>query len=79
MFEELANKRTDEIQNLSKQIDFNNLTYYFKGESAPKNVIGFKGPLDFYKNIKIGHITLEKAEENKKNLKKNVKNFQKLK
>ena len=68
MFEELANKRTDEIQNLSKQIDFNNLTYYFKGESAPKNVIGFKGPLGFYKYIKDGFITLEKAEENKKNL-----------
>ena len=30
MFEELANKRIDEIKNLSKQIDFNNLTYYFK-------------------------------------------------
>ena len=26
----------EEIRNLSKQIDFNNLIYYFKGESAPK-------------------------------------------
>ena len=56
-------------QNLSKQIDFNNLTYYFKGESAPKNFIDFKGPLDFYKNIKAGYIKLEKVEGKQKKFK----------
>ena len=30
-------------------IRVNNLTYYFKGKSAPKIIIGFKAPLDFYK------------------------------
>ena len=40
----------DEIQDLSKQIDFNNLVYYFKKESDPKNFISFKGPLAFYEN-----------------------------
>ena len=40
----------DEIQDLSKKIDFNNLVYYFKKESDPKNFISFKGPLAFYKN-----------------------------
>ena len=33
-----------EVQNLNKQIDFNNLIYYFKGESGPKNFISFQGP-----------------------------------
>ena len=28
MFGELANRRMEEIQNLSKQIDLNNLMYY---------------------------------------------------
>ena len=37
-FEELANRRMEEIQNLSKQINFNNLIYYFKGKSTPKNL-----------------------------------------
>ena len=46
-FEEVASERIDEIQNLSKQNDFNNLIYYFKGERAPENFIGFKGPLNF--------------------------------
>ena len=56
-----------EIQNLSKDINFNNLTYYFKGNSNPKIIIGFKGQLGFYKNIKEGYTILEKAEENKNN------------
>ena len=58
----------NEIQNLSEQIDFNNLTYYFKGKIAPKGFIGFKGPPDFYKNINEGYITVKKAEQNKNNL-----------
>ena len=64
--EELANEKIHEIQNLSKQIDFNNLIYCFKGESSRK-IYCFKGPLNFYENIKDGYLTLEKAEENLKN------------
>ena len=39
--EELANERIDEIQNLRKETDFNNLIYYFKGKSNPKFFICF--------------------------------------
>ena len=67
IFEEIANERMGEIQNLSKDINCNNLTYYFKGNSNPKIIIGFKGQLGFYKNIKEGYTILEKAEENKNN------------
>ena len=42
IFEETANKRMEEIQHLSKQIDFNNLTYRYKGNNDPKLFIGFK-------------------------------------
>ena len=54
----------EEIPNLSKQTDFNNLAYRYKGNNDPKTFIGFKGRLGFYK-------TLEKAEDQKKNKKKN--------
>ena len=57
IFEELANERMDKIPDLNKQNDFNNLIYYFKRESDPKNFISFKGPLSFYKNIKDGYIS----------------------
>ena len=36
VFEELAIERIDEIQKLSKQIYFNNSTYFFVSESAPE-------------------------------------------
>ena len=41
VFEELANERIGERQDLSKQIDFNNLEYYFKGEGGPKKFYQF--------------------------------------
>ena len=54
------------MQNLSKEINVNNLIYHFKGESGPNSFIGFKSPLRFYKSIKDGYTTLQKAEEDKK-------------
>ena len=59
----------EEIQNLSKRIDFNNLIYRYKGESASKTSADFKDPLVFYKSIKEGHITIEKAEVKQKGFK----------
>ena len=50
------------MQNLSRQINLNNLFCYFKSENGSKNVISFKGPLNFYKTIKDGYTALEKAE-----------------
>ena len=44
----------------NKQIQFNSLDYYFKGESGPKNYIDFKGSLGLYGNIKKSYTTLEK-------------------
>ena len=54
-----------EIQNLSKQIDFNNFIYSFKGKKAPKKFLGFKGSLGFYKNTK-------KAEKKLKEFKSEI-------
>ena len=77
-FEELANRTMEEIQDLNRQIDINKLTYHYQSKSIPKKAfVGFKGPLDFYKNIKIGHITLEKADEKQEEFKEERKNFSK--
>ena len=54
MFEELANKKMEDIQDLSKQINFNNLTYRYKGNDNQEAFICFKGPLGFYRNIMKG-------------------------
>ena len=63
----------EEIKDLIMQIDFNNLTYRCKGNTAPKSFRGFKGPLVFCKNIKGGYITLEKAEEGQTESKLEIK------
>ena len=58
IFKGLANKRMEQLQDLSKLIDFNNLTHHYKNKNVPKKFIGFKGPLSFYRNIKEGYITV---------------------
>ena len=52
----------EEIRDLNKEIDFNNLIDHYK------NIIflSFKGSLKNFKNIKEGNLTLEKAEEEQK-------------
>ena len=62
----------EEIRDLSRQIDFNNLIYHYKGKIFPKNFLSFKGPLKFYKSIKEGNITLEKAGEEQKEFKNEI-------
>ena len=67
IFEELSNKRMSEIQDIDKQIDFNNLTCYLKSQNLVSiNFIGFKGPVYVYNEIKNGNISMEKIEEDKK-------------
>ena len=45
------------------------IIYHYQVKNGPKSFIGFKGPLRFYRNIKEGYITLEKAEEQQRELK----------
>ena len=59
-----------EIKYLSRQINLNNLTYYFKSKSiSPMNFTGFKAPLHFYGDIYNGNIKLAKAEEDQEQFK----------
>ena len=62
-----------EIKDLSRQINLNNLTFYFKDKRiSPINFIGFKAPLHFYRDIFDGDIELAKAEKNQKQFKLNL-------
>ena len=73
IYNRLLNKRLDEIQKISKEIDFNNLTYYFKSSNISLiNFIKFKGPLSFFNQIKNSNISLGKAEEDQEILKSSL-------
>ena len=71
MQEETYNRLLDEIvveiQKISKETDFNNLTYCFKGPGiAPIIFLKFRGLLNISKKIKNDNILLQKAEEEQK-------------
>ena len=62
-----------QIKDLSRQIDLNNLTFYFKNKSISLiNFIGFKTPLHLYRDIFGGNIELAKAENYQKQFKLNL-------
>ena len=62
-FNKFLDKRMDKIQDMSNNIDFNNLTYYFKNPNfVPTNFIGFRGSLHIFKKIKNSNIAIKKAE-----------------
>ena len=70
IFDELSYKRMSETNDLSKQIDLNNLTYYFRDKIiSPINFIGFKAPLHLYRDIRDGNIKLAKAKEDQNQFK----------
>ena len=49
VFNELSNEGIGEIYNISKEVDFNNLTCHFKGSNtAPINFIEFRGSMHSY-------------------------------
>ena len=69
----LSSKRIGEIYNISKQIGFKNLTYYFKSKDiVPINFIGFRGPLHIYENIKNGNTSIKKVEEDQKQIRSDL-------
>ena len=48
-YNRLLGKRLNEIKEISKKMDFNYLTYYFKTSGvSPINFIKFKGPFGFF-------------------------------
>ena len=68
-----------EIQNLIKQVDFNKLVYYFKGEDRPNNFISFKDQLKENENEKKNKSDInEKVKRRYKSedQKSTIKNFQ---
>ena len=49
------------IQDTGKQIDFNNLYYYFKSPNLSSiNFISFRGPMHFYNEIIKANTLIEK-------------------
>ena len=64
-FDKIFNGRGDEIQHLSKQINYIYFTYYFKTkEGSPKYFVRYKPLLGFLKSKRDGEITMNRGKKN---------------
>ena len=66
----------DEIRKMSGEINFNNLTYYFKSSNLVSiNFIGFRGPLNIFEETKNGNISIKQSEGDQKKFKSNSNTY----
>ena len=72
-YNKLFDEKLDEIQELSREIDYKNLNYDFTTKASGSiNFTGYNGPFTLFKKIRDGDISLEMAEEDQKKLKENL-------
>ena len=70
-YKRLFDEKLDEIQELSKEIDYKNLNYNFTSKAnGSMNFIKFKGPFGLFKKLRDGDISLEMVEEDKEKFKR---------
>ena len=72
IYNKILEERMDKILEMSKEIDYNNLVYYFKGPTHPINFAIFGGPMYTYGQLKNGHISLQQVEKQQKDFKKEL-------
>ena len=66
-YNKLFDEKLDEIQELSREIDYKNLNYDFTTKAIVSiNFTEYNGPFTLFKKIRDGDISLEMAEEDQK-------------
>ena len=63
------------IREFNEPIDYNDLIYYYKGNSASKNLIEYKGSMHIFKRIHNVDISLEDTEKEQIKFKRNLTNI----
>ena len=66
IYDEILEKRMDEILEMSREINYSNLVYDFKGATRSINFAIFGGPIYTYNQLKNGEKTLQQVEEEQK-------------
>ena len=70
IYNKILEERMDEILEMSREIDYNNLTYNFIGPTRPISFAKFGGPMYTYNQLKNGEKTLQQVEKEQKDFKK---------
>ena len=70
-YNKLFDEQLDEIQGLSREIDYKNLNHNFTTKASVSiNFIKFKGPISLFKKIRDGDVLLEMAQEDQEKCKR---------
>ena len=62
-YNKILEERMDEILEMSREIDYNNLTYNFIGLTRLISFAKFGGPMYTYNQLKSGEKTLQQVEK----------------
>ena len=62
----------DKILEMRDKINFSNLIFDFKGETAPRDFAKFEGPVYIYDDMKDRKVTLQQVEKQPKDFKKEL-------
>ena len=73
IFKDIYNKRLDEIEEMSNEIDYDELDYVALSTDAEYVFSNFKDPISLLNSIKNGEIALEEAKISQKNYLMNLK------
>ena len=63
IYDEILEERMDEILKMSREINYSNLVYDFKGPTPSINFAIFGGPMGTYNQLKNGDKTLQQVEK----------------
>ena len=66
IYDKILEERMDEILKMSREINYSNLVYDFKGPTPSINFAIFGGPMYTYIQLKNGRKTLQQVEEEQK-------------
>ena len=66
IYDQILEERMNETLKMRGKIDFNNLTYNFKGQTTSINFGKFGGPMYIYGHMKNGDTTLQQVEKQQK-------------
>ena len=66
IYDKILEERMDEILKMSREINYSNLVYDFKGPTPSINFAIFAGPMYTYNQLKNGEKTLQQVEEEQK-------------
>ena len=63
IYDKILEERMDEILEMSRKVDYSNLTYVFKGLTYPISFAKYGGPMYAYNQLKNGEKTLQQVEK----------------